>query len=71
MHAIYLFVFIIININISININSHPFLMQLFTFLTGKLELCVVSTTAVIHVPADVNKDPNVEQKTKLFSKFS
>ena len=28
----------------------------------------MVSTTAVIHVPADVNKDPNVEQKTQNFS---
>jgi hypothetical protein len=63
-HPIYLFVVIIINI-ISININSHPFLIQLFTSLTGKLELCVVYPTAVIHVSADVNKEPNVEQKTQ------
>ena len=42
--------------------------MTLFTFLTGKLELRVVSTTAVIHVSEDVNKDPNVEQKTQNFS---
>jgi len=68
MHAIYQFVFIIININISININSYPFLTQLFTFLIGKLEFRVVSTTAVIHVSADVNKDPNIDQKTQNFS---
>jgi len=66
----YLFVFIIIiiNINTSININSHPFFMQLFTFLTEKMELSAVSTTAVIHVSADVNKDPNIEQKTQNVS---
>jgi len=69
MHAVYLLVFIIIfKINLSININLHPFSMQLFTFLTGKLELHVVSTTPVIHVTADVSKDPNVEQKTQNFS---
>jgi hypothetical protein len=65
-HAIYLFVLIIINFT-SININSHLFLMQLFTSLTGKLELHVVYTTTVIRVSADVNKEPNVEQKTQHF----
>jgi hypothetical protein len=60
-HPIYLFVLITINI-ISININSHPFL------ITGKLELHVVYTAVVIHVTADVNKDPSVEQKTQNFS---
>ena len=73
-HAIYLFVFFLLLLLLLLTLISVLILIHIcfwcncLPFLQGKLELHVVSTTTVIHVSADVSKDPNVEEKTQNFS---